>query len=849
MKKAMIIKLVFFVLALFCCTGGIVLLSTNFLTDNTEIEQVQEETEAGNCQIYVYQNSCWIDKKQYAGYASWPGSPGSAYDGSRYWSFQGFGTSSSSLSAEWTSGSSPHWYGSVWDNYYYYAVYYRSLTLTCAFDTGSTSRVYGYVTRYMSTSGDKSGASQVSVTLPGAPSKTFSKWKYYLGSIALTYDAGATFSKIVSYDDVWCDFTATWSANSYTIYFDQQSGSGGSTSATATYNSYPPSITKPSRSGYTFQGYYTSTGGGGTQYYNSSGSSTRSYTTAGNMTLYAYWTKDTYSISYNLDGGSVSGNPTSYQVDTASFTLKNPTKTGYNFDGWSGTGISGTSTSVTVSKGSTGNRSYTANWSVINYNISYTLNNGSVSGTNPTSYNITTNTFTLINPTRTGYTFTGWSGTGISGTSTSVSVAKGSTGARSYTANWSANTYTIGYSLGGGSHGTNHPTSGTYDTAVQISNPTRTGYTFDGWTFNGNTSTAKYGEDDSTSSSWNSTSTKVKTTYFKNLTPTNNATVTLTANWVPITYTVVFNGNGGKFYDSTDPTYSQTMTYDQSANLTANKYEKSGYTFAGWRNEAGTTTYTDGQSVSNLTSTGNATINLYANWTAISWVTTGNTTAPSGNGTASSPYLIATAENLAWFANQVNSGNTNIVAEQTAPIDLSAYYWDPIGDTSSHAFTGVYTGECFEISGLNVYGKTNDGVLGLFGYVGAGATITKLNISSANIGCGVTSASGTRYEGIIAGKNVSTGSNVGITDCYVNGSITSSSTTKTGDTLSRGALVGSNTGKIDGCYAAAEGVSVVVGTNTGTVTNCYLNRTYESFTQEELQSLSGLFWIGNIKNT
>lgn len=70
-----------------------------------------------------------------------------------------------------------------------------------------------------------------------------------------------------------------------------------------------------------------------------------------------------YTISYNLDGGTVSGNPTSYNVETATFTLKNPTRKGFGFTGWSGTGLTGSKNmTVTIPKGSTGNRSYTAHW-------------------------------------------------------------------------------------------------------------------------------------------------------------------------------------------------------------------------------------------------------------------------------------------------------------------------------------------------------------------------------------------------------------------------------------------------------------------------------------------------------
>lgn len=73
----------------------------------------------------------------------------------------------------------------------------------------------------------------------------------------------------------------------------------------------------------------------------------------------------TYSISYGLDNGTVSGNPTNYTNTTGSFTLNNPTRTGYTFAGWTGTALSGATTNVTVPSGSVGDRYYTATWTAI----------------------------------------------------------------------------------------------------------------------------------------------------------------------------------------------------------------------------------------------------------------------------------------------------------------------------------------------------------------------------------------------------------------------------------------------------------------------------------------------------
>lgn len=103
-----------------------------------------------------------------------------------------------------------------------------------------------------------------------------------------------------------------------------------------------------------------------------------------------------YTISYNLNGGAVSGNPTSYTVETPTFVLKNPTRSGYTFTGWSGSGGTEVQTSVSITKGSTGNKSYTANWRLNKLTCvyhgngaTYAMKNGAVVS-NPANYTFTT---------------------------------------------------------------------------------------------------------------------------------------------------------------------------------------------------------------------------------------------------------------------------------------------------------------------------------------------------------------------------------------------------------------------------------------------------------------------------
>lgn len=154
-----------------------------------------------------------------------------------------------------------------------------------------------------------------------------------------------------------------------------------------------------------------------------------------------------YNITYDLAGGSVAtDNPTTYNYKTDAFTLTNPTREGYEFAGWTGTGLDAASTSVTVAKGSTGDRTYTATWTPINYNITYTnAVNGTdgVTNTNPTTYTIESDAITLADPSRDGYEFAGWFSDAEFNTAATTTIAQGSTGDKTFWAKWSENIATL----------------------------------------------------------------------------------------------------------------------------------------------------------------------------------------------------------------------------------------------------------------------------------------------------------------------------------------------------------------------------------------------------------------------
>ena len=119
---------------------------------------------------------------------------------------------------------------------------------------------------------------------------------------------------------------------------------------------------------------------------------------------------------------------------------------------------------------------------VKNYSITYDLAGGSVATENPTTYNYKTDAFTLTNPTREGYTFAGWTGTDLGAATTTVTIAAGSTGARTYTATWTAIEYSITYNgVEGATFSTTNNSYTIESDAITLDEPTRTGYDFGGW--------------------------------------------------------------------------------------------------------------------------------------------------------------------------------------------------------------------------------------------------------------------------------------------------------------------------------------------------------------------------------
>ena len=212
-----------------------------------------------------------------------------------------------------------------------------------------------------------------------------------------------------------------WNANQYTITFDTDGGTDVA-SITQAYGTPIIAPANPTKPGCTFTGWNPEL---------------PAAMPAENLTVTAQWSPDIYAITYNLDGGTASGNPDFYTVESSTITLNPPTRTGYTFIGWSGTDLSGSDNlTVTIPAGSIGNRSYIAHWSLNTYSITYDLDGGTALG-NPDFYTVESSAITLNEPTKAGYVFTGWSGTDLVGEDNlTVTIPAGSIGDRRYTAHW-----------------------------------------------------------------------------------------------------------------------------------------------------------------------------------------------------------------------------------------------------------------------------------------------------------------------------------------------------------------------------------------------------------------------------
>ena len=300
--------------------------------------------------------------------------------------------------------------------------------------------------------------------------------------------------------------TAVWRINSYTITFDSAGGSAVS-SITAYYGTLISAPANPTRIGYRFLGW---------------DSDIPSNMPARDMTIAARWSINQYTITFNTADGSEIA-PLTQDYDTPVSMARVPVRTGYTFTGWSPS---------IPARMPAENVTVVAQWSINRYTITFT--NTGDSSIDPITADYGSEITAPQRPSRTGYSFAGWS------------VAVPSTMPASdmtVSAVWSINQYTITFDSAGGSSVPQIMQD--YNTDITApQNPTRTGYTFTGW----------------------SSPVPLKM-------PAQN--LSLVAQWRINQYTITFDTAGGSEIESITADYGSSVASPPQPS-------RIGYTFAGW---------------------------------------------------------------------------------------------------------------------------------------------------------------------------------------------------------------------------------------------------------------------------
>jgi len=477
-----------------------------------------------------------------------------------------------------------------------------------------------------------------------------------------------TYSKDVSVsqgsDCGWLDEVVWTPISSVTVTFDGNNGTPSTQTVIQTPGSpYRHPSSNPTRPGYTFAGWWTAISGG-TQV-----TTTTTMTNLDPHTLYARWTPIIYRVEFDPQDGTVSPTSRDISFDSQYGTLPTPTRTGHTFVGW----FIGTHPSCTLVTPSTilttpSNHTLHAHWTVLSVFVTFVSNGGTPES--ETIIQIPDLNYNLPPPpSRPGYTFVGWFTTATGGTQVTGSTTVPPTAHTLY-ARWTANTYTVRFNSGGGS-GAMADQAFTYDVAqaLRLNAFSRSGYTFAGWMTNGTavafsngqtvinlttianamvTLTALWtaqggivvtynyngatggmsGESQTVTydGTYGTLPNPTRTGYtfdgwftaqtggtqVTTATTVTQATAhTLHARWTANTYTVRFDGGGGA-----GTMADQAFTYDTPQALRLSTFLRTGYNFTGWMTNGTAVAFSDGQTVSNLTTVASETVTLTAQWAA-----------------------------------------------------------------------------------------------------------------------------------------------------------------------------------------------------------------------------------------
>ncbi len=360
-------------------------------------------------------------------------------------------------------------------------------------------------------------------------------------SVKMIWSTGVVFSIQEGTPDGLCDYCGGTVYPDVTISWNIDGTVSTTTQIVGNALTLP---TTPTKTGYTFAGWFTQSSGG-TQVTEST------VVSSTDTTYYAQWTANEYPITFYVDGEVYDTRTQTYGQNRDFPT--DPTKAGYTFKGWFAPGTTTPKYSTTGTWKTTSVAELEAQWTANTYTITWYNGDGT---TQTTSQTYGANLNLPADATRTGYTFDGWFKSEIGNDQVTSSTVYNTAGSSSYYAHHTANQYPIKFYVDGTLYDTRTQTYG--QERDFPTNPTKTGYTFKGW-YVSETSTTQY----LSTGTWKTTTVTV-----------------LNARWTANTYTTTWMVDG-EVYEVLTQTYNSTYLYP-SVNPS-----KPGYTFYGWLNPSG----------------------------------------------------------------------------------------------------------------------------------------------------------------------------------------------------------------------------------------------------------------------
>ena len=305
-----------------------------------------------------------------------------------------------------------------------------------------------------------------SITAPASPTKEHYEFDGWYSDSALTN--AYSFTTQPSED---ITLYAKWTPVSYEIQYVLNGGVNSKDNVSRYTIEDTVTLYDPSKVGYTFIGWFTDA------QFTSAVVTEIQEGTSGKITLYAHYSINQYTISFESNGGTnVSAITQNYASNVVA--PESPSKNGYVFVGWYSN--ASLTSKYTFSTMPAENITLYAKWQKVTYTITYNLDGGRNSTSNPSSYTITSNTITFAEPTKNGYTFDGWY-TDSKYTTPITEITSGSYGDVEIFAKWVINTYSITYHMPEGAIHSNITQYTIESDIYSLLDAVLVGHTFAGW--------------------------------------------------------------------------------------------------------------------------------------------------------------------------------------------------------------------------------------------------------------------------------------------------------------------------------------------------------------------------------